>query len=350
MIKDKSIQIKNIFYMLSYAFQALRKSNFAQIAAEEFENIHDLFASILAKGIAAQLKRGLYKEYSEVSEDSPVLRGKLEMNGTIEHKLNTRRLLPCTHDEFSENNILNKILKSTSVVLLSHPNVKRQHKVELKRLLLFFSSVDEVELKKVSWQALNFSKNNQNYKMLMNICYFVAQGLLISDGSGKFKMADFLDDGQMSRLYEKFILEFYRYHFKNIYANPTQIAWDVDDGIIEFLPEMKTDIMLRYKGKTLIIDAKYYTRTMQYNPLYNSATLHSNNMYQIYSYVKNYDTNHNGDVAGMLLYAQTDEEVQPDKDYMISGNKISVKTLDLNQEFQFIAKQLRDIAYDYLGV
>lgn len=76
MIKDKSIQIKNIFYMLSYAFQALRKSNFAQIAAEEFENIHDLFASILAKGIAAQLKRGLYKEYSEVSEDSPVLRGR----------------------------------------------------------------------------------------------------------------------------------------------------------------------------------------------------------------------------------------------------------------------------------
>lgn len=97
-------------------------------------------------------------------------------------------------------------------------------------------------------------------------------------------------------------------------------------------------------------NAKYYTRTMQYNPLYNSTTLHSNNMYRIYSYVKNYDTGHNGDVAGMLLYARTDEEVQPDKDYMISGNKICVKTLDLNQEFKFIAKQLKDITHVYLGV
>ena len=51
---------------------------------------------------------------------------------------------------------------------------------------------------------------------------------------------------------------------------------------------------------------------------------------------------------GMLLYAKTDVESQPDKDYMISGNKICVKTLDLNQEFKFIAKQLKDIARKYL--
>lgn len=35
---------------------------------------------------------------------------------------------------------------------------------------------------------------------------------------------------------------------------------------------------------------------------------------------------------------------------MIGGNPISVKTLDLNQEFSFIAAQLDKIAEDYFGV
>jgi 5-methylcytosine-specific restriction enzyme subunit McrC len=41
-----------------------------------------------------------------------------------------------------------------------------------------------------------------------------------------------------------------------------QIDWDVADGIIDFLPVMKSDITIEYQGKTLIIDTKYYAHTM----------------------------------------------------------------------------------------
>lgn len=46
----------------------------------------------------------------------------------------------------------------------------------------------------------------------------------------------------------------------------------------------------------------------------------------------------------MLLYAQTEEAIQPDNTYMMSGNRISVKTLDLNCEFAVLAAQLDMIA------
>ena len=49
MTKDKSIFIKNIYYMLSYAFTVLRQGGYEEIATEKFENVHDLFAAILAK-------------------------------------------------------------------------------------------------------------------------------------------------------------------------------------------------------------------------------------------------------------------------------------------------------------
>ena len=55
-------------------------------------------------------------------------------------------------------------------------------------------------------------------------------------------------------------------------------------------------------------------------------------------------------VSGMLLYAKTDEAVLPDNDYLMSGNKISVKTLDLNCEFSQIAEQLNKIIEQYLGI
>ena len=101
---------------------------------------------------------------------------------------------------------------------------------------------------------------------------------------------------------------------------------------------MQTDIFLRYKEQILIIDTKYYGHTMQMQ--YDKETLHSGNMYQIFAYVKNQDVKNTGNVSGMLLYAKTEEAITPDCSFVMSGNKICVKTLDLNKEFKLIAAQL----------
>ena len=48
-------------------------------------------------------------------------------------------------------------------------------------------------------------------------------------------------------------------------------------------------------------------------------------------------------VSGMLLYAKTEEEMQPDNVYQMHGNQITVRTLDLNLPFTEIAGQLNAI-------
>lgn len=52
----------------------------------------------------------------------------------------------------------------------------------------------------------------------------------------------------------------------------------------------------------------------------------------------------------MLLYAATDEAIQPNNSYRMSGNKISVKTLDLNRDFSEIAAQLNAIVDEYFRI
>ena len=79
----------------------------------------------------------------------------------------------------------------------------------------------------------------------------------------------------------------------------------------------------------------------------SSYTLHSNNMYQIFTYVKNRDYQFGDEshkVSGMLLYAKTEEDIQPDNVYQMHGNQITVRTLDLNNPFAEIAEQLNTIA------
>lgn len=57
------------------------------------------------------------------------------------------------------------------------------------------------------------------------------------------------------------------------------------------------------------------------------------------------DVHHTGNVSGMLLYAQTDNESIPDSKFQIRGSasKIYVRTLDLNQDFTNIRERLEDI-------
>ena len=112
------------------------------------------------------------------------------------------------------------------------------------------------------------------------------------------------------------------------------------------LPKMQTDITLEYENKILIIDAKYYSTTTQSN--YDTKTIHSHNLYQIFTYVKNKEVEVDDEVSGMLLYARTRERIQPDHDYLMSGNRISVKTLDLNTDFDTIKDQLDNIVEYYL--
>ena len=122
---------------------------------------------------------------------------------------------------------------------------------------------------------------------------------------------------------------------------PTRIEWNTDDGVITLLPQMRSDIMLEHKGFTLIIDAKYYGSSLQTGQ-YGKKTIHSNNLYQIYSYVKNRDIESDGSVSGMLLYANTDSD-NPDMEYHMGGNKISVKTLNLDCDFEEVKCQLDSI-------
>lgn len=340
MTEDKGILIRNVYYMLAYAFQELRQNNFVEIESEPFADIYDLFAEILARGISYQLKQGLYREYVARNEAMQTVRGKIDVSGTIAERMHNRQKIACDYDELSENNIYNQILFTTASILIKHSDVKREKKSQLKKLMLFFQNVQPTDLHTIRWNALRFDRNNRNYRMLLYICYFIVKEWLMTTEEGQFKMRDFSDD-HMCRLFEKFVLEYYKKHHPKTKATAAQIYWNIVEESTDtsVLPIMQTDILLTLGQRTLIIDTKYYTKIMQQQ--FGKETVRNSHLYQIRTYVDEYDKDHRHNVDGMLLYAKTKDTDFDDATITHrDGYSLYIRTLDLNTDFENIKKRL----------
>lgn len=338
------IRIQNIYYMLAYAFEILREQGYEKCATEPFEHTADLLSAILARGITVQIKRGLNRAYLEKTEPLSGLRGKINVTESVKRQTLSRRQLICTYDEYSLNSYPNRIIKTTVALLLRH-DIPQARKKELRRLMRYFQEVEVLPPAAIDWH-IQYHRHNQTYRMLISVCYLVIKGLLQTTSDGTVNLMAFLDEQRMCRLYEKFILAYYRREYPQLKARAAQIHWALDDGISTMLPIMRSDITLFYQGRTLIIEAKYYSHTTQER--YGVHKLHSDNLYQLFTYVKNKAAD-GGAVAGLLLYAKTDETAPLNQPFQMSGNTIGVKTLDLNCEFSQIAGQLNEIAEKFMS-
>lgn len=338
------IRVQNIYYMLAYAFQILHEQGYKDVAVEDFQNAAELLSAILCRGVTVQIKRGLGKQYLTKEEPLSSPRGKIEVSESIKTQAIRKKQLVCAYDEFSVDAYTNRIIKTTMEFLLK-ANISKGRKKELRKLLIFFDEVSTLDKHSINWN-LQFDRNNQTYRMLIAICQLVMKGLLQTNADGTTRIMDYLDEQTMPKLYEKFILGYFQREHPELKAYSPQIDWQLDDGFKTMLPTMQSDIVIRNTKakKTLIIDAKYYSHNTQIKAPYMTNTIHSGNLYQIFTYVKNWAAEPDETVSGMLLYARTDDVIQPGNRYQMSGNQISVRTLDLHCDFTVIAAQLDDIA------
>lgn len=329
--------------MLAYAFRVLSESGYVKISTEKFDNTTSLLSAILDKGVTQLIKQGIRNDYVSTVENTISPIGKINIADSIKANHTLTHKLVCEHEKFLSDIILNQIIKATIAIAIRSSTVDINIQKRLRRNLLYFNGVSNINSRDIKWEQIRYDRNSASYKMLVNICYLLITGLLqCEDETGEFRVANIIDDQKMHRLYERFILEYYKRHYPMLHVSAARILWDSNDTDLVFLPTMKSDVTIRYNNKTMVIDAKYYGKTMQTGQ-FDKKTIHSNNIYQIFTYVSNMDTEDNGDVSGSLLYAKTDEEITPDAEFTLKGKNFRVTTLDLGCEFEVISGQLDDI-------
>ena len=357
---NNDYRIYNIYYMLAYAFDDSKMNNIeeSKISTEKFEHLYDLFAFMLSNLTGRLIKRGLFKNYINESDELNTIKGKINISESIKKNTFINKKLVCEYDDYSENNYLNQIIKTTMYYLLSSNKITKKYSDDLKKIYSHLSTVDKLNnISLIKWNSIIYNRNNRNYKFVINLCYLIINGLLINNNGNSIELMEFINEKSLSSLFESFVRKYYQVEYKGkLIASGETINWQIDkeyenNKMIELLPQMHTDITLKHGNKELIIDTKFYDKTISTNGFNGSdkETIKSNNWYQINSYVTNkvYEynkQNKNIEVSGMLLYAKTDEEIFPDIETKVMGSNMYVKTIDLNKPFKEIEKQLYDIA------
>ena len=340
---DRSIVIQNVYVMLAYAFRAIKAKSISRVGRENFDNLHDLLAEILIRGMNSQIKRGLHQDYLSRTEELSTVRGRIDIAQTVNRRAHSRGRVVCNFDEYLPDTPHNQALKSVISLLIRRGNISRARQVSLRRLLPYLEDVALVPPTSVRWNELHYHRANASYRLLLGVCELIVLGLLPNEDDGDMKLESWFSDEAMSTLYERFLREYFVLHHPELSPSALLIDWAVSDGIasgLHQLPKMRTDLTLRKGANRLIIDAKYYGKSMQTNRFSAKSTVNSANLYQILTYVKNEDVKQTGNVAGLLLYAKTDGFEQPELDVVVQGSRIGAQTLDLNKPWVEVRAQL----------
>ena len=341
--KPETVRVRNVYWLMAYAFRAVDLRDYAQIGAEDFRGMDELLAAILLLGVEAQRRRGFDRGYRLVEEDGWRIRGHVDLRKTAGLELSGELGAHYDYDEYDENTLLNRIMKTCLGALLRSTMVSAGRRNRIGTALGWLCDVGEVDdPRRIPWGRLRYHRNNRSYQLLMNVCYLVVNSLILTQEAGPLRLASFDDSQWFSTLYEHFLLEYYRRHFPQLGAH----AESVKPSALApaFVPVMLTDVTLSYAGKTLILDAKCYGKILSMH--YGRGILSADHVRQIYYYATHAGSAE--DVSAVLVYAGTGEPVS-DADWIDQGYRLGCRVLDLGLPFDDISSKLDAIVCDAFG-
>jgi 5-methylcytosine-specific restriction enzyme subunit McrC len=343
-----AIPIQNLYYLLCYSWNRLAEAEVVDVNGIDSTEQVDLFASVLIKGTKHLLRRGLERGYQDHSEVIPGIRGRLNIAVSAQKMLFSQGLAHCEFDELTTNTLANQIIKSAIWHLSRVPQVNRDLRRQLVGLHRELSGIDTPALRKSLFRKVQLHANARYYKFLLNVCELVSDSLLVDESNGQYKFRDFMrDERAMARVFEEFLFNFYKTERRDLSFKKERILWAASSDTpnnMAYLPTMETDISVRSKARTLIIDAKYYKKTL--TTYYDTERVYSANLYQLFAYLKNIEVIEPPEilVEGMLLYPVVNNDVR--LDYNIHGNRVRICTVNLARHWSEIKCELLEILDD----
>lgn len=351
--KESIIPIKNLFYMLCYAWNILNIKDEVQVDGDDYEDAYDLLARVFSFGIGKLIRLGFHRSYIEETEELSMLRGKISIGDSINSMSMQRKRLVCTYDEYSSNDMFNQILNYTMDSLLRNSEVSRETKAKIKKQKVFFGGIETKPPTKENRQKLSFNRNNVIYKLLIHISIMIYEGTAVNEEEGTLVFKDFWREEQMHRIFELFILNFYALHLdRHCYrVHAPKITWKIEETAADIWGDIfdvdenpgdrRTDIVIENKKRKIqmIFDAKYYKKTLVTSYMeQKEERVRSSHLNQIRGYLL--DSEYQGKKVGALLYPTVNHDLSKGKVFPIQDTPILIKTINLQAEWREIEEDM----------
>ena len=221
------IPIENIYYLLSYAWDKLDEAELIGINPDDFEDVANLLGKVLVNGCSRLFKMGLYRNYHELEEEIPGIRGRLLIGESLRTLAFQNKKAWCRHDELDHNVLPNKILKATVLRLLQTEEVEAKIHDELKVIYERFAGIDTIQLQRHNFTQVRIHRNNAFYGFLLQVCQLIFESTAMHEDGNKYQFRDFTKDHQrLAALFEAFVYNFYDKEQTLFSVSRPSISWN----------------------------------------------------------------------------------------------------------------------------
>src|SRR5690349_14310440 len=228
------IPIKNVYYLLLYAWDRYTPESQVDVGAEQSPDLPNLLARVLVEGTRRLLRRGLDRGYKGYVDELASPRGRFLLAETVKRRSLTRCRMACHFDELSPDVIHNRILKGALIALAKSNALETSLREDVIELRHELAGVAEVPLARRFFKQLQLSRSTGHYGLLMRICELLLELQLPEEGAHGSRFADILSDkDRMPAIFEAFVRNFYRQEQEQFSVGSELIPWDTGPTPLE---------------------------------------------------------------------------------------------------------------------
>src|ERR1017187_7624164 len=176
-----SIPIRNIYYLLSYAWDLLEEANELAVGIEHLPRVEDLLARILIHGTRRLLRRGIDHGYIPQADILATVRGRIDFGVSTRRLLLEHGKVQCDFEEFLPDLLHNRILKETLKALGAYTELDSGQRSEIRAVLRRMDGISPLHIRMSHFAQVRLHRNNAHYRLLMHLCELVHENLLVNE-------------------------------------------------------------------------------------------------------------------------------------------------------------------------
>ena len=358
------IPVRNLWLLMLYASRLFRElpSTRRSAAEENPDDIPNLVAEILTRAVERRLRRNLSLEFDRRQADLARVRGRIDSLRTECRLLQQKGRVACSFDELTTDTPRNRFVKVALNQLHQRVNeseLRRRCRITAAALERAGVGTDNSRdpVMRDSRSTVSAGRTNTEDRQMLAAAELALNLRLPTEDPGQSPLsAPDRDEVWVRKLFEGAVGGFY-----DTLLSPQEwsvrtggvMRWQVEsptEGIQLILPSMKTDIVLQRPdtgsgspASRVVIDTKF-TNIVGLGQ-HGNTTLHSNHIYQIYSYLRSQEQQADPlslTASGMLLHPSVGEDI--DESAVIQGHRIRFATVNLATDSLAIRKRLLELA------
>lgn len=347
---DASLEKNDIYKSLNYMINkssklSIRNIDITDYGSSENSIFLDFFINMFLQELYTNLFKGTYKTYVSREENLRYIKGRLLVAENIRKNFIPNKIY-CEFDEFTEDNLVNQVLKHTTKLMSKITNW-RQNQILADNIIHALSDVSDVYLTSETFSYIREDRLLGNYSKLLGIAKMFIDGQSFDINSDD-QLNNFIFNIDMNMVYQEYIFEILNEYSSEIFGcnltiqsqySKRHLIYDSNDKG-SFL--LKPDIaVLDGNIVKILIDTKY--KKLNISSYRNGVS--DKDLYQMFGYYYKY--NH---PLIFLLYPKYDKDISDQykfekyKESAVFINTISLADRLYTPQGEYaLVKSLKDI-------